>query len=224
MQPYFFPYLGYYQLAQAADDFVFLDDASFIKQGYINRNTVLLNGTAHRFTLPVRDVSSFRAIHEHQYTGDWQPLLGLLASAYRRAPRRHEVLPLIEALLRDGDDNVARKNAASIRLVFDYLGLPSRWHWASDTPHTGLRGQDRVLQLCRAHGAERYVNSPGGRALYSAADFEAAGIQLRFVNSQAASYHQGVDAFVPHLSMIDLLMHCDRPQIVALLGRYTLEA
>jgi len=222
MQPYFFPYLGYYQLARAADEFVFLDDAAFIKQGYINRNSVLLNGAAQRFTLPVRDISSFRAIREHQYTADWQPFLGLLASAYRKAPQRKSVMPLIEALLGDGDDNVARKNAASIRLVFDYLGLPQRWSWSSDTPNAGLRGQERVLQLCRAHGAERYVNAPGGRELYSAAEFEAAGLQLRFVNSLPAPYPQG-GSVVPHLSMIDVLMHCERPQVVALLERYLLE-
>lgn len=226
MQPYLFPYLGYYQLARAADEFVFLDDVGFIKQGYVNRNSVLLNGAAHRFTAPVRDASSFRPISAHDYLPRWPSLHALLAQAYRRAPQWRAIQPLVHAVLDDPDDNVARKNARSIRLVFDYLGLPGpRWSNAGVLdPEPTLRAQERVLALCAATGATTYVNSPGGRALYSGDDFAARGVALRFLKMQPLAYDQGTPEFVPNLSMLDVLAHCPRDEVVALLDGFELEA
>lgn len=224
MQPYFFPYLGYYQLARVADHFVFLDDVGFIKQGHINRNSILLNGGAHRFSVPVLAASSFRPINAHLYTGAWEPLLALLNQAYRKAPQYRAGMALVEAVVRHPDENVARKNARSITLVFDYLGLPLSHSCAGQSPAADppLRGQERVLALCAQHHAAMYVNAPGGRALYNAAAFEAQGMVLRFLRTLAHSYPQQAAAsaapWTPHLSMIDLLMHCAPAQIVELLG------
>jgi len=224
MQPYLFPYLGYYQLLRAADHFVFLDDASFIKQGYINRNALLLDGQAHRFTVPVRDVSSFRAIGAHRYTGQWQPFLGLLAAAYRKAPQWSRAMPLIESVVCDADENVAHKNAQSVLRVFDYLGLPGRASCASALPPLpdAAGGAERVISLCVRHQAATYVNAPGGRALYEPAAFARRGIALRFLQSQPSPYPQRAPAFVPQLSMIDLLMHLPPAAIVEQLDRYAL--
>lgn len=226
MQPYFFPYIGYYQLARAADRFVFLDDVGFIKQGYINRNSILLNGQAHRFSLPVQDVSSFRRINEHRYTGHWEPFLALLAQAYRKAPHYRAGMAVVEAVVRHADENVARKNVRSIAKVFEHLGLPLRHSCASDTPAPGeqARGQDRVLALCEQHQAGVYLNAPGGRDLYSHAAFEAKGIALRFLRTRPHGYAQLAPGWTPNLSMIDLLMNCAPAQIVALLGCCELEA
>jgi hypothetical protein len=226
MQPYLFPYLPYYQLAQVADEFVFLDDAAFIKQGFIHRNSILLDGKAHRFTAPVRDVDSFRAIAQHRYVGDWAPLCALLKSAYQRAPRWRAAWPLVEAVLRDADDNVAAKNMRSIRCVHEYLGIASpQWTLSSTLdPAPTMRGLARVLALCRATGATAYVNAPGGRELYGAADFEANGLSLRFVESRAAPYPQSRHGFVPGLSMLDTLMYCEPEEIVSRLGAFDLVA
>ncbi len=226
MQPYLFPYLPYYQLARAADEFVFLDDAAFIKQGFIHRNSILLDGKPHRFTVPVHDVDSFRTIAQHRYVGDWAPLCALLEAAYRRAPRWRAAWPLVEAVLRDADDNVAAKNMRSIRLVHEYLGLAGpRWTLSSAlAPAPELRGQARVLALCRATGATAYVNAPGGRTLYAADAFEAIGLSLRFVESRATPYAQSRPAFVPGLSMLDALMYCEPEEIVRRLGEFDLVA
>jgi hypothetical protein len=227
MQPYLFPYLGYYQLAAAVDDFVFLDDVGFIKQGWVNRNHVLLDGAAHRFTAPVRDMSSFRTIAQHEYVPKWTSLRGLLASAYRKAPQWRALQPLLDEILDDADENVARKNARSVRLVFEYLGAPApRWSVASEVdPQPALRGAERVMALCRAKGGATYVNSPGGRELYASDVFAAQGLALRFLASGPVSYPQvGAGAFVPHLSMLDVLMHASREDVRALLGRCALEA
>jgi len=217
MQPYLFPYLPYYQLARAADEFVFLDDAAFIKQGFIHRNSILLDGKVHRFTAPVHDVDSFRTIAQHRYVGDWAPLCALLRAAYRRAPRWRAAWPLVEAVLRDADDNVAAKNMRSIRVIHDYLGIAAPQYTLSSAlaPALALRGQTRVLALCQATGATAYVNAQA---------FEAIGLSLRFVESRATPYAQSHPDFVPELSMLDALMYCEPAEIVHRLGEFDLVA
>lgn len=225
MQPYFFPYIGTYQLAQAVDEFVFFDDVNFIKRGYIHRNAVLLAGQAHPFTVPVRDVSQNRQIREHVYTGDWRPFLNLLHQAYRRAPQFDAAYALVESVVQDADDNVARKNALSFTRVFDYLGLSRAWTAASlRALPAELRGAERILALCRLAGAGTYVNASGGRALYEPAAFARDGITLRFLASAPDPYPQGRATYVPNLSMIDLLMHLAPAEVVTRLGQFRLEA
>ena len=134
MQPYLFPYLGAYQLIAAVDEYVVLDDAAFMKQSYLQRNSVLLQGRAHQFSAPVHDASVNRRICDHRFTGQWSALLKLLRAAYARAPMAAQVLPLVEAVLCDADENLARKNARSLQMVCDYLGLKRRWSFASSMP------------------------------------------------------------------------------------------
>lgn len=210
MQPYFFPYIGYYQLVAAVDEFVSLDDVNFIKKGYIHRNSVLVDGKAQRFTLPVVDVSQNRAIGAHDYVGDWQPFMDLLARAYRYAPHFESVNALVHACLRDGGANVARTNELSIARTMDYLGIRAALSRASvlDPEHVH-RGQDRILDLCGRCDAEIYVNAPGGKTLYNSEDFRARGVVLQFMEPTLLAYPQLVDGFVGHLSMIDVLMWND---------------
>jgi len=218
LQPYLFPYLGTLQLARQVDRFVFFDDVAFIKKGFIHRNAILLDGRAHAFTAPVRQASQNRAIVEHDYVGDWQPLLALLQRAYAGAPFFEPVFERVRSVLLDGDDNVARKNARSVVAVFDHLGLPFSHGFASaHALPADLRASARVRALCLAEGAHTYVNPAGGRALYDAADFEGDGLALRFCSMRPLSYAQRAPAFVPNLSIIDVLMHCPPAQVVGLL-------
>jgi len=224
LQPYLFPYLGTYQLARQVDRFVFFDDVAFIKKGYIHRNAILLDGAAHPYTAPVRDISQNRTIRAHTYVGDWAPLLALWQQAYRKAPRYAQVWPLLQAVLQDGSANVAELNARSFTRVFDYLGLP--FDAAFSSRHAlpaELRASARVRAVCHAEGATGYVNPAGGRAMYDAADFEADGLGLRFCAMRPVTYPQASTAFVPNLSMIDVLMHCDRDVVVQLLDACELQ-
>jgi hypothetical protein len=214
MQPYLFPYVGAYQLVAAVDEFVVLDDAAFMKKSYLQRNSVLLAGQAHAFSAPVHAASQNRRIIDHCFAGDWAPLLKLLQSAYGRAPMFGCVMPLIQSVLCDHDENLARKNTRSLQAVCDYLGLRRTWRLASSlmSAHP-LRGQARIIDLCRQVGATAYINPPGGRALYDAASFDAAGIALNFIAPRQSPYAQPAPSFVPNLSIIDLLMHLP-PEIV----------
>lgn len=218
LQPYLFPYLGSFQLARQVDRFVFFDDVAFIKKGYIHRNSLLLDGRAQAFTAPVRQASQNRRIAEHDYVGDWQPLLALLRRAYAAAPFFTPVNELVRQVLLDADQNVARKNARSMAAVFGYLALPFDHGFASrHALPADLRGSARVRALCRAEGARSYVNPAGGRALYDAADFARDGLALRFCTMRPLGYAQRAPAFVPNLSIIDVLMHCPPAQVVELL-------
>lgn len=224
LQPYFFPYVGSFQLARAVDHFVFFDDVAFIKKGHIHRNSLLLNGQAHAFTVPVRQVSQNRTIAEHEYTGEWQGLLNLLKAAYRAAPHFKAAYALVENVALHPDENVARKNALAMQRVFAYLGLAQTWSFSSAWPGQGLKAQGRILDIAQRLQARCYVNPAGGRALYATEAFASAGVALRFIKTLPLGYAQGTADFVPNLSMIDLLMHCAPAQIVSLLGRCELEA
>jgi hypothetical protein len=225
LQPYLFPYLGTFQLARQVDRFVCFDDVAFIKKGYIHRNAVLIDGQAHTFTAPVKNASQNRTIAEHDYVGEWRPLLALIQRAYAKAPRFEPVYEVVQRVLLDGDDNVARKNALSMAAVFAYLGLPFDHGFASahQLP-ADLRASARVRAVCCAEGATTYINPTGGRALYDAADFERDGMALRFCAMRPVQYPQAAPAFVPFLSMLDVLMHCPREQVIALLDECDLAA
>ena len=221
MPPYLFPSLGYHQLLRAADHFIFLDDAAFIRQGYVHRNSLLLDGQAHRFTVPVREISASRPINAHRYTGQWQAFLDLVASAYREAPRWSQAMPLIESIVADPNENVAHKNAQSVLRVFEYLGLRCRASFASDKGPSPAApgGTERVISLCKACQAATYIDAPGRRSLHRPLAFATQGIALRHLQSQARPYPQRAPAFVPQLSMIDLLMHLSPVAIAEQLDR-----
>jgi hypothetical protein len=191
---------------------------AFIKKGYIHRNAVLLDGQAHSFTVPVKNVSQNRTIAEHDYVGDWEPLLMLLRRAYAKAPYFEPVLAFVQQVLLDPDNNVARKNALSMAAVFSYLGLPFDHGFSSaHALPAELRASARVRAVCRAEGASTYINPTGGRALYDAADFERDGLALRFCAMRPVRYPQRAETFVPNLSMLDALMHCPPEMVVDLL-------
>ncbi|MCP1605354.1 WbqC family protein [Pseudomonas citronellolis] len=213
MQPYFFPYLGYYQLAGSVDHFVFLDDVAFIRRGFIHRNNILLDGQPFRFTLPVAGASQNMRIDQHHFVGEHDKFLQVLRHAYRQAPFFDEVFALVESICRMPEQSVASVCAASIQAVFAYLGRPFSVSFASQKP-SALRGQERILELCRLFGADTYHNASGGRSLYSAAAFREQHVQLRFVHGCFPAYQQQkVENFMPGLSMIDVLMH-NPPQAV----------
>ena len=208
MQPYLFPWVGYFQLIYQSDIFVLYDDASFIKQGYINRNSILSSGQQLRFTLPVPGASSFKRIGELSF-GDAEKLLKTLSQNYRKAPYFEAVKPLIESVLRHEPRDITACCQFAIARIFSYIGETREIIRASALDYDRAdNAQNKVIGMCQALKATSYVNSTGGRHLYDAATFAANGITLRFLEGQNFVYPQGQHDFVPYLSIIDLLMHC----------------
>jgi len=228
MQPYLFPYIGYFQLMHAADRFVVADDLSFIKQGWINRNRLLINGEAAYFTVPLKRHAADALIRDVEIDDRSAPrwrraLLTTIANFYRRAPSFDVVYPVVERVLGGSFVKIADMARASLREVCEYLGIGATIVESSSAyGNAHLKGQDRVLDTCRLEGASDYVNAAGGRALYSREVFMANGVRLHFVETAPIEYPQFHPPFVPSLSVIDLLMFNDRAAARALLTRYQL--
>jgi hypothetical protein len=209
MQPYFLPYIGYFQLAGAVDLFVVYDNIKYTKKGWINRNRLLQNGGDAVFSLPLMHDSDALDIDRRELAAsfDRECLLARFRGAYARAPQFGEVRPLLERIVRYGDNNLFAYLHHSLREVHAALALASEVRVAStiDADHL-LRGQERVLALCEALGADTYINPPGGVDLYRREDFAARSIALKFLRPQPLLYPQFGGAFVPWLSIVDVLM------------------
>lgn len=226
MQPYFFPYLGYYGLLQAADVFVAYDSVQFEKHGWVNRNRILRGGAPEWWTAPVASAPLASTIAERRYH-DWPRqrgrLLDQLRERYRRAPRRDEAIDLGAVAMDAGTDGVAEANLHGLRTVAATLGLRARILRASEVPHdAGLRGQDRVLAICAALGADTYVNAIGGTTLYDHAAFAARGIELRFLHPRPEPYAQAGNGFVPNLSILDALMFLPVDEVARRVAQFDL--
>jgi len=215
MQPYVFPYVGYFHLIEATNRMVFYDDVAFRKRSWINRNRILLEGRDHLFTIPVSGASQNKLILDVELAVDssWRRKFMLtLRHAYGHAPHFGLVADLVEKVLSASHDSVADLAIASIDGVYDLMGLP--WEHVRSSacsPQTrGLDGASRLIRIARDQGAEEYVNAVGGRNLYDADEFLAGGLDLGFVESLPIEYDQlAGHPFVPGLSIIDVLMFND---------------
>jgi hypothetical protein len=224
MQPYFFPYIGYFQLIAQSDVFVFHDDVQYIKGGWINRNRILdRKGCDTWVTLPIAAASHRLAIRERTYLSGKenarhiQHILRKIENAYRLAPNFSKVFPLLREMLAFGDTNVAGFNINLLESIAGYLGLRARFTRSSELPKTeGLTGQARVIDICSHLGATRYVNPVGGSDLYEAKAFARRGISLLFFET-AIDPRQGK---FPYLSIIHTLMNESDAAIHDRLRRY----
>lgn len=212
MQPYLFPYLGYFQLVAAVDRFVFYDDVNYIKNGWINRNRVCDDdGTPRWLTVPLRDASPFEPIAtvRTQPAAAWRrKLLESLRHRYRRAPHYAAVAALVEDVFAGDDPLIADLARASVVRCAEYIGLQTAFVASSNGyGNSAMKGSERVLDICRRESAGEYWNLPGGRTLYDTAAFAGQGIGLRFVEPRLPAYAQGRHDFVAGLSIIDVLMH-----------------
>jgi WbqC-like protein family len=211
MQPYFFPYIGYFQLIAHSDVFVFHDDVQYIKAGWINRNRILNNRRACWITFPVLRAAHDRPIKDRFYISDAETrnrLLHRIAAAYRTAPRFLEINPLVEEIMGFADSNVAAFNIHLIQRVAAHLKIRTPFVLSSKLDkNNSLAGQDRVIEICRCLGATHYVNLIGGRKLYHRDCFSRAGLELGFLEPAVLG---GANSATP-LSIIDDLMHkCEK--------------
>ncbi len=226
MQPYLFPYIGYFQLMSCSDVFVIHDDVQYIQGGWINRNRILIDDEAQWLSLPVASADYRQPINQRHYL-----LEDRLASKFRRrivgayacAPYFKNVMPVIDEILMHDDSNVARFNANQLRQVSSYMGIDKPITLSSSIEKDDrLAGQERVIELCKTVGANCYINPAGGLTLYQPDRFFGAGIELRFLQSMAPEYPQGNGAHVKSLSIIDVLMFNDLPRIKSMLTQYQL--
>jgi len=213
MQPYWFPYLGYFQLIAGADAFVLGDNLQYVHPGWVNRNRLLSAGAPLLFTLPLKKDRSELAINQRELADNTDEtvarLIKTLTMNYAKAPHRDEVLALIKPLLRYPEKNLARYLEHSLRQVCAYLQIDTPIHMASTLPVDEAQvqdKQDRVVKLTRHFNGDRYLNAIGGTALYDGEYFARHGVELRFHRMDELCYTQFKDPFVANLSIIDVLM------------------
>lgn len=226
MQPYFFPYIGYWQLIHAADRFVIYDDVNYIKGGWINRNRILINGAPHYLTVPLHQSSPNKRINEIsvQASSAWRnKMIKTVENTYRKAAFFEEVFPIIEKLIGYGVDSLAEYLANQIQVLAKFMGIKTEFVVSSrHYSNSDLSSQARVLDICKREGATTYINAQGGQSLYNVDVFSASGINLCFLIMCPLPYKQRTPVFMPYLSIIDALMEVGSIQIKQHLDEFDL--
>ena len=224
MQPYLFPYIGYFQLIKAVDKFIFYDDVNFIKNGWINRNRILINGQASYITLPVKEVSSFKLINEISFVDNRNRILKSIFLSYNKAPYFKEVFELIGKCLQIDKDKVSTVAINSVKLVSNYLNLTTAFEVSSVnyTNTKGMEREQRLIEICKRNHATTYINAIGGMDLYNKSFFNENNINIAFIKTKETSYKQYRNDFVPWLSIIDTLMFNSVEDIQKMLDNYEL--
>ena len=214
MQPYFFPYLGYFQLISAVDFFVFLDDVNFIKKGWINRNRLFLNDNIYNFSIPLKDISQYRTIRDTMICKTeflhWKKkFISSVAAHYKKCLFFKEGMTLIENALQTDSESIAEIAIASVQECAAMLGLPASIKRASEITNTdNLKRDERLIDICKQHGADTYINAIGGKELYDSQTFALHGITLKFLRQNLQQYTIHGCNFIPGLSVLDAIMHC----------------
>ncbi|WP_242091626.1 WbqC family protein [Aestuariivivens sediminicola] len=222
MQPYFFPYIGYFQLINTVDEFVFYDDVNFIKKGYINRNTILVNGDCYQFTLPLKKASQNKLINETEVAlfKKWaDTFLKTLQFAYKNAPHFESVYSLVKDVLEDDAKTVSQIAINSVIKVCGYLELTSCFSLSSRdySDCKTSKKADRLIAIAKEAGKYNYINPIGGQKIYTKTYFKDRGISLNFLQTDRIRYDQFQHPFVDSLSIIDVLMFNSKEQTKSLL-------
>lgn len=208
------------------DCFVIYDDVNFIKRGWINRNRILINGEPRYLTVPILDASQNRRICDLTIddSGSWRDkTLKSIEGAYKKSPWFAEVFPVLEGIVRHDERGLADYLKYQLVRLAEFLGIEteiigSSRHYAN----TGLSGQARIIDICRRENADVYINAEGGMVLYDSTAFREAGLEIRFIKMNPKEYAQRTAAFVPNLSIVDVLMALGKGGVRNLLADYTL--
>ena len=224
MQPYFFPYIGYWQLINFVDTFVIYDDVTFIKQGYINRNYLLANGQDSLMTLELSGASSNKLINEIQVGNNSKKILKTIVQNYSKAPYFKTVYLLIEEILNQEERNLAKYIGYSLIIISKYLEIKTDFIYSSDIQKNNkLKAQDRVIEINKQLGSTVYINAIGGKNLYKKENFKKENIELKFLKTEEFKYKQFNNKFIAFLSIIDIMMFNSKDEIRKILNKYSLE-
>ncbi|CAH0996956.1 hypothetical protein EMA8858_03091 [Emticicia aquatica] len=226
MQPYIFPYIGYFQLIKAVDKFVVYDDVAFINKGWINRNNILVSGKASMFTIPLVGASQNRLIREIEVDNlqIWaKKMLKTIEQSYKKAPFYQEGYAIVDAVFNASAENIAALATSSLKATCSYLKIDTEIVESSAIyRNQDLKAQGRILDICMQEKANHYINPIGGMAIYDKQLFADNKILLNFIKSKSIIYTQFKNDFVPWLSIIDMLMFCSVDEIHEHLDKFEL--
>ena len=188
MQPYLFPYIGYFQLMNAVDEFIVYDNIQFTKKGWINRNRILVNGSDAYITLPLKKDSDYLDIKDRYLSDDWKAeskkMINRITESYRKAPFFESVFPLIEKSLLFEDKQLFNFIFNSLNLTKDFLDIKTSFVISSTIPiDHNLKSTEKVIALCKHQNATAYINPIGGVELYNKEEFKKEGLELKFIKA-----------------------------------------
>ena len=222
MQPYFFPYIGYFQLIHSVDLFVIYDDVNFIKKGWINRNQLIIRGEEHLFTLPVEKLSQNKKIRELFLKDDsvwWNKFSKNLHLNFFSSPFFNETSELFHQISNFQDRNLANFVGNSIEQICSHLNLKTKTMYSSElNVADSFTGEQRILEICKILGASTYINAINGKHLYSKEHFSNKGIDLRFISLKKDS----ILSFNPYLSTLQALFEVGKQEFFSHLNDYEL--
>lgn len=250
MQPYFFPYIGYFQAIHAVDKYILYSNLTFIKDGWMNRNRLMLsNGSTMTFSVPVLSKSSNTQIHDIRIDNSqkWaQKLLKTIFFNYKKAPFFVQVYPLFEDILSTHYEFLVELNSQSIKQISEYLSIQTVIEddiieyrsleevllQVDEANYSALdylqktkpvKKVARVIALCKNENSSVFINAIGGQELYDKNEFTEYGIDLKFIQTDnKIKYTQFSPEFIPNLSIIDVLMHNGKEGSLELIKKYTL--
>lgn len=226
MQPYFIPYIGYWQLLNAVDKYVVYDDVNYIKGGWINRNRLLINGEVKYYNVPLLGASPNKLINQVEVNNDERLIeknLRILYNSYKKAPFFERTFSIMEEIIRCNIDNIASYNYFAILKISEYLEIDTDILLSSEIKKNNhLQGQDKIIEICKQLGATEYYNAIGGKNLYSKTVFKENNIKLYFLESKISCYNQFGREFKGGLSIIDVMMFNSKECIKKFLDDYRL--
>lgn len=226
MQPYFFPYIGFFQLVSAVDIFILYDDVNYIKGGWINRNNIILNNKKKLITLNLVASSSNKDINEIYVDNRNSKMLKTIKQTYSKAPFFETVFPIVEEILASclSTNTISAIAGHSLTKVAEYLNLETVFEYSSEkySDTKGMDKADRLIEICKRNSVDTYINAIGGMDLYSKGYFKKKNIDLFFIKNHIQEYKQFNNEFIPYLSIIDVMMFNSIEKINEMLNNYEL--
>lgn len=221
MQPYLFPYIGYFKLINQVDVFVVFDDVNYIKKGWINKNQILANKRPWKFTFPVTNASQNRLIKDHLYNdliGTQTKFLKSIEAAYKTSPHYENLLQLIKTCFSDKTLSVSEFNLNCLKHVCRYIGIETKFVNSSELAIPKVStAEQRLIDITLALSGKVYLNLPGGKALYNHSEFEKQGLELEFIDNATKEYHQESKEFHPYMSILDVIANNEQKELINLL-------
>ena len=227
MQPYFMPYIGYFQLINSVDVFIIYDNIQYTKKGFINRNRILFNNKGRKFTIPIKKDSDYLDVVERTISNTWESeskkFLNLINHSYKKSPYYKNCIEVITECVMYPNFNLFEFIYFSVKKICSYLDINTKIIISSEleVDHS-LKSQEKVISFCKELKSKTYINAIGGQELYDKSTFQKNNLNLNFIKTNPIEYKQFNNSFEPWLSIIDLLMFNSREELKLHLNNYTL--
>lgn len=228
MQPYFFPYLGYFQLIHAVDEFVIFDQAQYIRRGWINRNRILnAQKESIYIHIPVEKAPRETKIKHIliNHSSNWKENIFYQLHYYHKAPNYAFVMDFLDECFDSGMTSISELNTILLKKVCELLAIDTKITVLSkEFPMIteATEADEWGIQVAKALKATTYINAIGGIDFYNEQKYCANNLAIQFIQPNLKSYKQYNHIFIPGLSIIDVLMFNDLNEIKMMLDSYEL--